>query len=169
MPKAGKTLAAGGRLRSGSALRLKQILVPVDFSDCSHKALEYAFPFARQFHADITLLHVVHIDYYAANSEYTTFDYPELIEEMERAGKKQLEALARLVAKQCPVKTAIQIGHAGSSIVETAKRRGTDLIIISTHGRTGFKRIFLGSTTEYVVRYAPCPVLIVRQKEHDFI
>jgi nucleotide-binding universal stress UspA family protein len=169
MPKAGKTLAAGGRLQSGPALRLKQILVPVDFSDCSHKALEYALSFARQFHADITLLHVVHIDYYAANSEYTTFDYPELIEEMERAGKKQLEALARLIVKQCPVQTAIQTGHAGSIIVETAKRRGTDLIIISTHGRTGFKRIFLGSTTEYVVRYAPCPVLIVRQKEHEFI
>jgi len=146
-----------------------KILVPVDFSDCSRKALEYALPFASQFHAEIALLHVVHVNYYAANSEYTTFDYPELIEETQRAGEKELDNLARSLSKTCPVKTLIRTGHPGSVIVDTAKKRGMDLIIISTHGHTGFKRVFLGSTAEYVVRYAPCPVLIVRQHEREFI
>jgi nucleotide-binding universal stress UspA family protein len=167
--RAGKAPAAGGKARRGPALRLIKILVPVDFSDCSRKALEYALPFARQFHAGITLLHIVHVNYYAANSEYTTFDYPELIEETGRAGKKQLDVLARSIARKCQVTTLIQTGHPGSIIVDTAKRRGIDLIIISTHGRTGFKRAFLGSTAEYAVRYAPCPVLIVREHEHEFV
>ena len=166
---AGKTPATGGKARRGPAIRLMNILVPVDFSDCSRKAVEYALPFARQFQAGITLLHVVHLDYYAANSEYTTFDYPELVEEAQRGGEKQLAWLARSLPKKCPINTLMQTGHPGSLIVDAAKRLGIDLIIISTHGRTGFKRAFLGSTAEYVVRYAPCPVLIVREHEHEFV
>jgi len=166
--RVGKTSVAAAKARHGPALRITKILVPVDFSDCSRKALEYALPFARQFHAGIALLHVLHVNYYAASSEYTTFDYPELIEETRRAGEKQLGDLARSVRKICPVKTVIQTGHPGSVIVDNAKKLGIDLIIISTHGRTGFKRAFLGSTAEHVVRYAPCPVLIVREHEHEF-
>jgi nucleotide-binding universal stress UspA family protein len=152
-----------------TVLKPKRILVPIDFSDCSRKALEYALPFARQFHAALTVLHVVHVNYHAASSEYTTFDYPELIEETQRAGEKQLRDLARSVRKGGPVKTVIQTGHPGSVIVDTARKLGVDLIIISTHGRTGFKRAFFGSTTEHVVRYAPCPVLILREHEHEFV
>ena len=144
-----------------SPFRRKNILVPVDFSDCSRRALDYAIPFARQFRAGIALLHVIHVNYYAASNDYTTFDYSELLDETRRAGEKQLGDLARSVRNKYPVKTVIQTGHPGSRIVDTAKKLGAGLIITSTHGRTGFKRAFLGSTAEHVVRYAPCPVLTV--------
>src|SRR5437870_2198788 len=99
--RAGKTPAAAGKTRHGSALRVGEILVPVDFSECSSKALDYAVPFARQFHAEITLLHVVHINYYAASPEYTAFDYPKLIEETRRAGEKQFADVVRALRKKC--------------------------------------------------------------------
>ena len=167
--QAAKSPVRVGKVPGGTTLRPTNILVPVDFSDCSQKALEYALPFAQRFHAGITLLHVVHVNYYATSSEYTAFDYPELIEETRRAGEKQLGRLAGSVRKKCPVQTVIKTGHPGSVIVDTAKMLGIDLIIISTHGRTGFKRAFLGSTAEHVVRYAPCPVLIVREHEREFV
>ncbi|MBI3848849.1 MAG: universal stress protein [Verrucomicrobia bacterium] len=166
---AGKTPRMAGKTRPGPAFQLASILVPVDFSECSRKALDYALPFARQFQAAITLLHVVHVNYYTTSSEYSAFDYPELMEETRRAGERQLGRLASSVRKSCPVKTVIETGHPGSVIVDAAKKRRADLIIISTHGRTGFKRVLLGSTTEHVVRYAPCPVLIVREHAHEFI
>lgn len=144
-----------------SSFKGGNILVPVDFSDCSHQALDYAISFARQFRAGIALLHVVHVNYYAASNDYTTCDYPELIEETRRAGEKQLGDLACSVRKKYPVKTVVETGHPGSRIVDTAKKLGVELIITSTHGRTGFKRAFLGSTAEHVVRYAPCPVLTI--------
>lgn len=151
------------------ALNIKNILVPIDFSDCSRKALEYALPVARQFQAAITLLHVVHVNYYVTSSEYAAFDYPELIEDTQRAGERRLAKLASSVRKRCSVTTVIETGHPGSIIVDSAKKQRTDLIIISTHGRTGLKRVFLGSTAEYVVRYATCPVLIVRGHKHRFV
>lgn len=146
---------------AASPFQRKNILVPVDFSDCSRQALNFAIPFARQFRAGITLLHVIHVDYYATNSDFATYDYPELLDETRQAGEKQLDDLARSVRKSYPVKTVIQTGHPGSLIVDTAKKLEVGLIITSTHGRTGFKRAFLGSTAEHVVRYAPCPVLTV--------
>ncbi len=144
-----------------SPFKRKNILVPVDFSDCSRRALDYAIPFARQFRAGIALLHVIHVNYYATSNDYMTFDYSELLDETRRAGEKQLNDLARSVRKKYPVETVIQTGHPGSLIVDTARKLGIGLIITSTHGRTGFKRAFLGSTAEHVVRYAPCPVLTV--------
>jgi nucleotide-binding universal stress UspA family protein len=170
------TSAAGDNLesrgsdkRKGAAqpFNLQNILVPVDFSPRSAKALEYALPMAKQFQANLVLLHVVHPGYLAANDEYTVYDYPELIDEVRRAAEKQLGALAGSIRKQCRVTTAIETGHPGNFIVETAKMLGIDLIIISTHGRTGIKRAFLGSTAEFVVRYAPCPVLAMHGREHE--
>ena len=63
----------------------------------------------------------------------------------------------------------MRIGRSADEIINVAKEKDADLIIMSTHGYTGLKHAFLGSTTENVVRYAPCPVLTVRLKEHDFI
>lgn len=126
------------------------------FSDCSQQALDYALPFAWHFRAGLTLLHVVHVNYYSAGGDFAAYDYPDLLEETHRAGQKQLGDLARSIRKQYRVKTVLQSGHPGSLIVDTARKLGVGLIITSTHGRTGFKRAFLGSTAEHVVRYAPC-------------
>ena len=68
-----------------------------------------------------------------------------------------------------PVKTLVRTGSPADEIVDAAKEMGVDLIILSTHGRTGLKHLLLGSMTENVVRRAPCPVLVVREREREFV
>jgi universal stress protein A len=80
-----------------------------------------------------------------------------------------LEALLKDLPGDLNKTTLLRSGRPAYEIVEAAKRLDTDLIIISTHGHTGLKHVFLGSTAENVVRYAPCPVLTVREHEHEFV
>lgn len=149
-------------------LGLKSILVPIDFSDASDKALSYAVAFARQFHAKILLLHVVHVSYMAG--EYGPIDVPVLEDQLIEAAKTKLAEIGReKVPAELLEGTAVCVGPAVHEIAELAQERHTDLIILSTHGYTGLKRVMLGSVTENVVRHAPCPVLVVREREHEFI
>lgn len=148
--------------------KIKKILVPVDFSDCSQKALAYAVPFARQFSATLDVLHIVP-PYYALDP-YGIAEYERVEKELRATGEQKL---ARLVLDVIPQQVAVELfvrsGKPAVEIVEAAKELETDLIILSTHGRTGLKHVILGSTAENVVRHAPCPVLTVRQTEHEFI
>lgn len=147
---------------------VEKILVPLDFSACSKKALQYAVPFARQFGATLALLHVVQITYPAG--EFTPPDTPALELELRDSSQKQLEALVeKEIQGAVPTRTLVRTGPAAEEIVAIAKEEAVDLIILSTHGHTGFKRVLLGSTAEHVVRHAPCPVLTVREHEHEFI
>lgn len=149
--------------------RLKKILVPIDFSGCSKKALQYAVPFAKHFEATLCLLYVVQINY--AYGEFGALDYSLLEKQMRESGAKQLAGLAESeIGAAAPVETVIRTGtSAVREIVAAAKEGECDLIIISTHGHTGLKHVILGSTSENVVRHAPCPVLVVREQEHEFI
>jgi nucleotide-binding universal stress UspA family protein len=164
--KAKRDQAVSGKSKPlTSPFKAQNILVPIDFSPRSGKALQYALAIARRFNARIVLLHVAHADYLVASSDYSVLDYPELMDEVRRAGEQQLADIARSIRKKCPVTTAVETGHPGNLIVETADKLGSDLIIIATHGRTGFKRAFLGSTAEFVVRHAHCPVLAMRERQ----
>jgi len=142
--------------------KLQKILVPVDFSDCSQKALQYAIPFAKQFGAELVLLHVV--EPYSLVPEMVPYDF-----ETTRDSRVELDALAGEVAKTAHCQTSVRTGTAHLEITAAARDLCADLIIISTHGHTGLTRKVFGSTTEKVVRYAPCPVLIVRERERDFV
>lgn len=152
-----------------SFLRLKKILVPVDFSEFSAKAIKYAGRFAEQFGAALVLVHVVE-----------PVRYPESVlipPEMEEANRERLKlaraSLAAFVKKQVPAGLASEavtrLGHPFSEISKAAKDFDVDLVVIATHGHTGLKHLFLGSTAERVVRLAPCPVLTVREREHEFV
>jgi nucleotide-binding universal stress UspA family protein len=144
------------------AFQLKKILVPIDFSECSKKALQYAIPFARQFGAELILLHLVQ-------------QYPEVTDEIPMALapvediQTDLEALRKMVGDTVPSQALVQLGDPRVEITKAAKELSADLIILSTHGRTGLERVLLGSTAEKVVRHAGCPVLVVRELEHEFI
>lgn len=154
---------------SPTPFKLARILVPVDFSDCSRKALQYAVPLARQFGAGITLLHVVHV-YYPSGSEFGMIDVPLLESDLRKGAETQLGALAEQeIGSQVPCRAEVRVGAAVPEIISAARRLESDLIILSTHGRTGLKHVFLGSVAENVVRLAPCPVLVVREHEHEFI
>jgi len=144
----------------------RKILVPVDFSDCSMKGLGYAKALAREFKAKLILLHSIALEYYVASDEYARYDLPRLIEQTDKAAQQQMRDLVQQTNwNGIGVETSIQIGHAGKQICAEASDRKADLIAISTHGRTGFKHVFLGSTAEYVVRHASCPVLVVPSYE----
>jgi nucleotide-binding universal stress UspA family protein len=152
-----------------AGIALKRILVPVDFSESSRKALQYAGSFARQFNAELILLHVVEPPAYPGNAPLVVtammFDDADL---RELAAKK-LSELRNEIGSQTAVKANVRSGVPYHEIIRAAEETNTDLIVISTHSRTGFARMFLGSTAERVVRHAPCPVMVIRQKEHDFV
>jgi universal stress protein A len=169
-PKDSKILEPGAASETAARLfRIQKILVPVDFSGCSEKALQYAIPFAGQFGAAIVLLHVLQLNY-IAGSEFGGVDFPLLESEMRQNSEKQLAALGtRVIGSKAPASTLVRAGRPVGEIVATARELEVDLIIMSTHGHTGLKHVLLGSTTENVVRYAPCPVLVVRQDEHEFV
>jgi universal stress protein A len=149
-------------LAAAPIFKLQNILVPIDFSDCSKKALGYAIPFAKQFGAELKLLHVV--EPYPAAPEMTPYDC-ENVEDATR----ELEKLGKSLGNTVPCSFSVRRGSPQSEIATAAREFDADLIIISTHGRKGLARMFLGSTTEKVVRFAPCPVLIVREGEREFV
>jgi nucleotide-binding universal stress UspA family protein len=149
-------------------LGIRRILVPLDFSAPAEKALRYAVSFARQFDAKITLLHVRPIPYSTAEMG----GFPTVIPADEPPTEKvqaRLDADAcRLVPPEIRDRTLLRTGPAYDEICNAARELEADLIIIATHGRTGLKHILLGSTAERVVRHASCPVLVVREHEHEF-
>jgi nucleotide-binding universal stress UspA family protein len=169
-------LAAAGKGPVASSFRLKKILVPVDFSDCSKKALRYAIPLARQHEAAVTLLYVVAVPTWPGTGDGGGFnysfepDFTAMEADMRASGGRQLSALAEEEARrEVSTDTLVRTGSAAIEIIEAAKSLPADLIVISTHGRTGLKHVWLGSVAEHVVRRAPCPVLVVREREHEFL
>lgn len=160
--------ASGAPFTGAGLLRLRRILAPVDFSDCSKKALQYAAAFARQFGANLVLLYAVQVN--MGGSEYGPFDLTSLEKELQQQSQRRLaELVDDDLRSQIPIETVVRTGHPVQEILGAARRLGVDLIIMSTHGYTGLKHILLGSITENVVRHAPCPVLVVREHEHEFV
>ena len=159
---------AATRTAVKSPLRLKNILVPIDFSECSKKALQYAIPLAREHQAALTLLYVVPPIH--STGEYGAIDYAEFEANMRVNGEKQLARLsADEVGDDISTKSLVRVGSPTQEIIETARSLPADLIVISTHGLTGLKHVFLGSVAEHVVQRAPCPVFVVREREHEIL
>ncbi|MBI3417502.1 MAG: universal stress protein [Verrucomicrobia bacterium] len=153
---------------ASASLRIKKILVPTDFSETSRQALRYALAFAAQFGAELTLLHVITPP--DAYGEYGVVDLAGLVRSLQEASDGELAKLA--AAEVPPTVTARTITRSGTpaqEIIATAGENESDLIIVSTHGRTGLKHVLLGSIAENIVRRAPCPVLVVREREHEFV
>ena len=157
---------ATGNRRAQRGVSFKKILVPIDFSACSMIGLAYAKTLAKEFNASLVLLHSVHLQYYVTNDEYASYDFPLVMQEVERVARGQMRDLVQKTDWDgIKVEPSLQIGHAGDQICARARDYGADLIVTSTHGTTGLKHILLGSTAEYVVRHARCPVLVVPSHE----
>jgi len=146
-------------------MAIKKILVPVDFSDDALNALRYAQELGRTFKAELLILHVVEPIYYAtpADMYVTSPNLAMLLDEQRTLATQQLARLsASLKAKGQRHRTLLKTGTPAQLITDTAQSTKADLIVMSTHGRTGLAHILLGSTTEKVVRHAGCPVLTIR-------
>jgi nucleotide-binding universal stress UspA family protein len=152
------------------SLAFEKILVPTDFSSCSRKGLEYAKALARQFGSKLVLLNSVALHYYVTSDEYARYDLPLLMQQAEEAQRRKMrELLEKTEWDGTKVVPAMEIGHPGQQICAQAARKGAHLIVTSTHGRSGFKHMLLGSTAEYVVRHATCPVLVVPSHERPVL
>lgn len=161
-------MEAATRAAVKSPFTIKRILVPIDFSACSKKALQYALPLAREHRAALTLLYVVPPAYGAG--EYGGIDYAQLEAGMKEGGEKELGKLAvDEVRGEVAADTLVRVGSPAVNILEVARSLPADLIVISTRGRTGLKHAFLGSVAEHVVQRAPCPVFVVREREHEIL
>jgi nucleotide-binding universal stress UspA family protein len=147
--------------------KIKRILVPIDFSPASLKALDYAADFAQPLGADLSVLFVIEPIYYAVPdlAGAAAGTAVGLLEEQRASGKRQLERLqARYAKRRIKLRTLMQTGTPYQTIVDAAKSLKAHLIVMSTHGRTGVSHLLLGSVAERVVRTSPCPVLTIRVK-----
>lgn len=149
---------------------LKKILVPVDFSEHSKKALRYAFPFATQFNAVLELMYVVEPTIYPSDFGFGQVGFPDVEKELHEKATNELQSLVdHDIPKNVRTTSIVSTGIPFVEITTYAQQENIDLIIIATHGRTGVEHILFGSTAEKIIRKAPCPVLVVRAEEHDFI
>ena len=148
-------------------LRFRKILAPVDFSPASENGLRYALRCAEEFGAKLTLLHVVEpLPSVRFAAMPGVIPFPEINFTQAEKNLSALTAAERTKNSGGPDWT-IRTGVPAHEIVEAAKEADVDLIVIATHGYTGWKHFCIGSTAERVVRAAPCPVLVVREKEHE--
>jgi len=144
-------------------LQLRKILVPVDFSETGMLALEHASFMARLAKADLILLHVLPV------SEYH-FEIPEPVmrienhDEVNRVVEQKLSELVDSVRANygCVAKSISARGKVAHEVMELAKEENVDLIIMGTHGASGFEEFFVGSNAHKVVTVAPCPVITVQ-------
>ncbi len=152
-------------------IKLKKILFPTDFSETSEEATKYAVSFARDCKAKLYALHVVNEKVFTEGLNLPrVVSVEELEKEMTLEAKKRLQTLVpeeeRAGLDWEPV---IRQGEPFLEIIRFAKENDIDLIVIGTHGRSGFEHIIFGSTAEKVVRKAPCPVLSVRPSQREFV
>jgi nucleotide-binding universal stress UspA family protein len=150
-------------------LSIQRIVCPVDFSPCASHALDYAQDLARLFDAEVCLVHA-----YEDPAAYVTpvpmsgYVGPgaELLLELRKQLEVRLKDAAEKVTKN-GIRTRAELleGTPYRVVIDWAKEYNADLIVIGTHGHTGFTHALLGSVTERVVRMAECPVLTIRTPE----
>lgn len=153
--------ASRSRTRARQRL-IRKILVPVDFSDCSLAGLRYALRFAKEVGARIIVLHVTDLGPVMMTTACGDYDSPSYLKAARRRCSDQMQAfLNHIDFDGVPVDASAIAGYCPVAIYEAAAKEGADLIIISTHGRTGLRRAVIGSVAEGTVRNATCPVLVV--------
>ena len=143
---------------------VEKILVPVDFSPYSQEALSYAKEVAALYGAGLQVLHTIEEPAYPYF--YTPGGTYSPVEQLEALREKAEEALDKMLSEtpgpEVPAERFVATGRPASEIARFAEERGSDMIVIATHGLTGLERLLVGSTAEQVVRLAPCPVFTVK-------
>ena len=144
------------------------ILVPVDFSPESLRALDYAAVLLKLTRGTLHIVHVHDIDFDDAVPSIAAMPPVTSVDEIKRYYQGRLRTLATKYSGKGPARVHVKAGRAFDQICRLAGEIGANMIVIATHGRTGLKRLLLGSTAERVVQHAPCPVLAVREARRDF-
>ena len=142
-------------------LPFKKILYPTDFSDPSYEALKAANELALHFSTELCLVHVVSpVTPSPTDPSGSNF---LVLQEMEKAARESLkEMVEKRIPKELLVRQIVVLGGAAEEIIQISEKEKVDLIVIATHGQTGWRHFVFGSVAEKVVQLAPCPVLTIR-------
>lgn len=145
-------------------LPINKIFCPTDFSEPSYEALKVADEMAQHFSSELVLLHVVKpIAVNPVHVDPTSFNLPMYEKERESASQKAiLKVCSEKISDAVNCNTLVVQGDPAYQIVELAADEKADLIVIATHGLTGWRKVIFGSVTEKVIRLAKCPVLSIR-------
>jgi len=140
-----------------------KILIAIDFSENSNYAFEYALTLARQFNAELTLMHVINEPVDLRGFYVPHISFEQLEKEIEAGAVSMMEKFCQeRLANFTGYQTAIITGIPYEEIIRKSLEIGASLIVLGTHGRTGLDHIIFGSTAERVVRGSTCPVLTIR-------
>ncbi|HUI27770.1 MAG TPA: universal stress protein [Candidatus Kryptonia bacterium] len=139
----------------------KIVLCPIDFSESSYHAAEYAVKFAQQANGTLVLVHILHnpaSEFFHEDGHVISWDKAKA-----RAHALLQETKAKRLDNYAKTECVVDTGDPHDLVVKLARDRKTDLIVVATHGRTGLEHLVMGSVAEKVIRYAPCPVFVVRE------
>ena len=153
-------------------IKIQRILFPSDFSDLSLQGLRYARSFAEAYESELHVLHVVdEASLYWMAMGPNSLPVGPSTEELVEISRKEMGKFVEehLGGAKFTVVTEVAMGRPFMEIIRYAREQEIDLIVIGTHGRSGLQHALLGSVAEKVVRKAPCPVLTIRDPEHDFV
>jgi nucleotide-binding universal stress UspA family protein len=139
----------------------KKILIAVDDSECSYKAAQTGFKLAQELGSNVKLICVVDEKYLIANPEFRT-SYVDLY----NLHLEQAENIVSKISKELGGTIKIELetprNNPASAIIDIAKDWNADLVVMGTHGKSGIAKMFMGSTSQYVIRHLPIPCMIVR-------
>jgi nucleotide-binding universal stress UspA family protein len=138
--------------------RVEKILAPTDLSELSRVGLEYSLELARGWGAEVTVYHVANA---AELASYKAGSLEDLLAKHRQNLSQFLNDHFAQLLPLVEVHEKVEIGSPATNIIDEAERQGSDLIVMSTHGRTGLAHVLMGSVTEQVVRNAACPVFSV--------
>ena len=144
-------------------MSFRVIVVPIDFSDHSLRALPYALGLAEKYSAEIKILYVNEPALQVSDMAWVGVDDRALKDEHVSDAHKNMD---RIVREQIPpevsAEAVVRNGDSVEEIIQFAEEESADLIVMATHGRGGLSHILMGSTAEQVIRKAPCPVLTLK-------
>ena len=147
---------------------MKRILVPTDFSEQAEYALRVAAQIAKQNNSEIILLHMLELPHQAGDALGSGHQIPEIMFYKDKAISKLEDLMDVDYLEGINVSEIIQFEKAFDGILAVSKKNNVDLIVIGSHGTSGFQEMFIGSNTEKVVRFSEVPVLVIKNRNDDF-
>lgn len=143
---------------------MKRILVPTDFSDHATYALKVAAQIARENNGEIILLHMLELPHEGSDAVGSGHDIPEIMFFKNRAIAKLEDLMEADYLKGITVSEVIQFEKAFEGVLNISRKNNVDLVVMGSHGASGFREMFIGSNTEKVVRFSDVPVLVIKNE-----
>lgn len=144
----------------------KKILIAVDNSTCAEKAAKTGYEMASKFGAEVALLNIIEPAPASVNPDFTLAPaFMEMYDNSEENSQTLLQEISNKYGNGMPTVYLTSLDTATHGIIQQAEEWNAELIVIGTHGRTGFYHFLMGSVAEHVARKAACPVLIVPNKD----